>query len=213
MSKKVLITAFEAFGGEKINPAHEIMTRLNAPSQVELKTLCLPVVYERCLTELEAMLASFRPEVVIALGQAGGRSMLSLERVAINVNDAPIPDNAGQQPIDSCVIDGAPDAYFSCLPIKRMLKRLHDEGIPAHISNTAGTYVCNHLMYGLLHLIKTRYPEMVGGFIHLPFLPQQAVRHAAPSMNLATMLKGIELCLETVLENSSELSVHAGATH
>jgi pyroglutamyl-peptidase len=139
--------------------------------------------------------------------------MLSLERVAINVNDARIPDNDGQQPIDTCVIEAAPDAYFSKLPLKRMLKTLHDEGIPAHISNSAGTYVCNHLMFGLLHLLATSYPEMKGGFIHVPFLPEQAIKHGAPSMSLETMIRGINLCLTAVLEDAPDLKWAAGATH
>ncbi|MCA9838799.1 MAG: pyroglutamyl-peptidase I [Trueperaceae bacterium] len=210
---RVLITAFEAFGGETQNPSLEIAQGLRPTRKVKLEVIALPVVFDLCLRVLAERVASFNPDLVIALGQAGGRSMLSLERVAINVNDARIPDNQGQQPIDSCVIEGAPDAYFSRLPLKRMLKALHDEGIPAHISNTAGTYVCNHLMFGLLDLISTRYPKVKGGFIHVPFLPEQAIRHGAPSMSLETMTRGIELCLQACLENAPEPVLAAGETH
>lgn len=198
--KKVLLTAFEAFAGETINPTQKIVALLKPIKGIKLISVVLPVAFDRCLPELEQVLKKHKPDRVMALGQAGGRAMISLERVAINVNDARIPDNDGQQPVDSPVIASAPDAYFARLPLKRMLQALLDEGIPAHISNSAGTYVCNHLMFGLLHVIATSYPAMQGGFIHVPFLPEQAVRHGAPSMSLETMIRATELLIKTSLE-------------
>lgn len=211
--RTVLLTAFEAFGGETLNPTELILQDITAAEGVIIKKEVLPVRFEDSLIKLERAIQLYQPELVLSLGQAGGRDMISLERVALNVNDARIPDNAGCQPVDACVIEGAPDAYFSRLPIKRMLKVLQEHKIPAHVSNSAGTYVCNHLMFGLLDLIHTRYPKLVGGFIHVPFLPEQAQTHAAPSLPLTTMTKAIELCVAECLKPDGDIKLAAGTTH
>lgn len=215
MKKKVLITGFEAFAGDAINPSQVVIEHLTNDS-VDLKTLLLPVEFDTCLSLIETEIESFSPDVVLALGLAGGRSKLSLERIAINVNDARISDNAGAKPVDTCVCEGAPDAYFSSLPIKRMYQRLTNEGIPVQVSNSAGTFVCNHLMFGLLHLTNTKYPNTRAGFIHLPYLPEQVPAERTkniPSMTLETMLKGLELCIEIAVSAEEDVALAAGTVH
>ena len=174
--KRILITGFEAFGGESLNSTQKLLEHLEPPENTDLFKLILPVAFNVCLELLEQAVVDYQPDVVLAFGQAGSRNVISLERVAINVSDASIPDNCGCQPVDSCVIESAPTAYFTRLPLKRMLQNLLDNDLPAEISNSAGTYVCNHLMFGLLHLIQTRYLQVRGGFIHVPFLPEQAAK-------------------------------------
>jgi pyroglutamyl-peptidase len=139
--------------------------------------------------------------LVLAIGQAGERSKLSLERIAINLDDARITDNAGAQPIDTIIIGNGAPAYFSSLPIKAMLAALHESGIPAEISQTAGTYVCNHVFYGLMHTIADR-PDIRGGFLHIPYLPEHALQHSgAPSLPLAVAIEGVRLALRAALSN------------
>jgi pyroglutamyl-peptidase len=148
--------------------------------------------------------------LVIALGQAAGRCDLSFERVAINLDDARIPDNAGVQPIDRCVIDGAPSAHFSTLPLKAVVAALREQGIPASLSMSAGSFVCNHLFFGLMHRLATR-PGARGGFVHLPLLPEQAARHPGqPSLPLATMVEGLRLAITVALSTHEDLHVAGG---
>ena len=148
----------------------------------------IPTVFGASLQGLEALLDQHRPQLVVCTGQAGGRTALSLERVAINVNDARIPDNAGEQPVDTPVIPGAPAAYFTTLPIKAMLQAMLDEGINAEVSQTAGTFVCNHVFYGLMHGWRGRsWQGTRGGFIHVPWLPAQG----QPSMRLDEIVAGL----------------------
>lgn len=206
MKPTILVTAFEPFGGERVNPTVQIAEVLQREHSESVTTRVLPVVFSECLEHLEQAIHELHPDVVLALGQAGGRSSIALERIAINLDDARIPDNAGQTPVDTPVIAGAPDAYFTRLPVRQMLDALQQAGIPAQISNSAGTYVCNHLMFGLLHLIQTRHPQMGGGFIHVPFLPEQALKNNAPSMSLALMVQAINICLDVVTDTkTSEL--------
>lgn len=209
---RVLVTGFEPFGDETLNPTAQILERLQAPPGVTLERLVLPVVFGRSRHLLENAIETFQPDIVLALGQAGGRALVSLERVAINLDDARIPDNAGQQPVDTAVIEGGPAAYFSTLPVKRMLAALLEAGIPAHVSQSAGTYVCNHVMYGLLHTLEA-HPGTRGGFIHVPFLPEQAARHGAPSLGLDLQVRAIELCLEVACSPAPDITLAAGATH
>ena len=213
MTTRALVTAFEPFGGETINPTMRVLEHLSPPPGVQLERLVLPVVFGESLRLLEQALEMFKPDVVLGLGQAGGRALVSLERVALNLNDARIPDNAGQQPIDTPVIKGAAAAYFSTLPLKRTLKALLDAGIPAHVSQSAGTFVCNHVMYGLLHVLEQSYPQTRGGFVHVPFLPEQAARHSAPSLGLELLVQAVELCLALSCDPSPDLKLAAGTTH
>ena len=217
MTTRALVTAFEPFDGETINPTMRILEHLSPPTGVELERLVLPVVFGESLRLLEGALETFQPDIVLGLGQAGGRALVSLERVAVNLNDARIPDNAGQQPVDTPVVAGAPAAYFSTLPLKRTLKALLDAGIPAYVSQSAGTFVCNHVMYGLLHVLEQNYPQTRGGFVHVPFLPEQAARHSTsslvPSLGLELLVQAAELCLTLSCDPSPDLKLAAGATH
>ena len=158
-------------------------------------------------------MAEVRPDVVLCIGQAGGRCELTSERVAINLDDARIPDNEGNQPIDVTIFeDGAP-AYFSNLPIKAMVAGIREAGLPASVSNTAGTFVCNHLMYGVLYHISRSYPGVKGGFLHVPFIPSQTIDSPAPSMSRQDIARGIEAAILAIAENESDILTAEGKTH
>lgn len=199
--KSILVTGFDAFGGEQVNPAERILNLL--PSQIQdwqIHTSVLPTVFYDAAQVLKEKVDQVRPCYLISLGQAGGRSMISLERIAINLDDARIADNKGQAPIDQAIELDGPAAYFSTIPIKRLLNRLVEVGIPVSISNSAGTYVCNHVMYQGLHLQATTYPEMRVGFIHIPYLPEQVSdRPHLPSMSQQMILEGITTVLEELI--------------
>jgi pyroglutamyl-peptidase len=216
MKAVALLLGFEPFNGDDVNPSQRIVEALDgeiiAGHAVVARTL--PTEFARAVGVLSESIERHAPALVLAVGQAGGRQGVSIERVAINVIDARIPDNAGDQPVDVPVIDGAPNAYFSTLPIKAMLRALQDERIPASISNTAGTFVCNQVFYALAHLIATRYPLLRGGFVHVPYLQEQAQRLGdAPWLDLPTMLEATRLCLRVALTVNEDLHFAAGATH
>lgn len=168
--KTVLVTSFEPFGGEAIFPSWEAVKVLQGReiAGARVVTCQLACVFDLALQQLNAALAEHQPDCVLAVGQAGGCAEISVERVAININDARIPDNHGKQPIDTPVIPGGPDAYFSILPIKLMVNALREQGIPASVSHTAGTFVCKHVMYGLLHALAQHPDAASGGFVHIP---------------------------------------------
>ncbi len=210
---KALVTGFEPFGGEKINPALEALgylpPRLGA---MALATRVLPAVFGRSLDALADAVAATAPDIVLCVGLAGGRAALSVERVALNLDDARIPDNSGQQPIDRPVVAGGPAAYFATLPIKAAVAALREAGLPAIVSNTAGTFVCNHVFYGLMHLAATRHPGLRGGFLHVPYLPSQASRQdGAPSMALAEIVRGIEIVLAVAAARRDDIAAAEGA--
>jgi len=210
----VLLTGFDPFGGATLNPSWLAVQALHGRRLLghTLMAARLPTVFGDSLRTLQALLAQHRPALVVCVGQAGGRSALSLERIAINVDDAPIADNAGAQPIDTPVAPGAPAAYFSTLPIKAMRAALRREGLPAEVSQTAGTFVCNHVFYGLMHALATQ-PELRhtrGGFVHVPWLPEQGT----PSMALDDVVRGLRVALRCALENRPQTpELGAGATH
>jgi pyroglutamyl-peptidase len=213
---KVLLTGFEPFDGERINPSAEIARALDGEIVREHRvvTAILPVAFASTLPKLEALLDEHRPALAIATGQAGGRSELSIERIAANLVDARIPDADGVQPIDARVVDDAPDAYFSTLPVKAMLERLRRLGIPATLSQTAGAYVCNQAFFALAHLVATRHRETRAGFVHVPWLPEQAARHAGePSMALETMVDGVRAAIEAALSTRADRHFAGGETH
>ena len=198
--KNVLVTGFEPFGGEHINPSWELARALNgeAIGGARVVAVQLPCVFGEALRRLNEALARVKPVAVLAIGQAGGRCDLSLERVAINVDDARIPDNAGAQPVDEPVIASGPAAFFSTLPIKAIVTALREAGYPASVSQTAGTFVCNHLFYGLQHRLDGQHVR--SGFMHIPYLPEQAARHAgAPSLPLSTLIDATRLVLQVAL--------------
>ena len=212
---EILLTGFEPFGGETINPSWEIARHLNGQEiagRALVRARMLPCIFGASLAALEQYLSESDPVLVLALGQAGGRSELSLERVAINVDDARIADNAGAQPVDEAVEPAGPAAYFTTLPIKAMAAGLRERGFPAAVSQTAGTFVCNHVFYGLQHRLRQR-PAVRSGFMHVPWLPEQAARlpDSAPSMGLAAMIDGVRLALEIALETQVDLRQSAGA--
>jgi pyroglutamyl-peptidase len=213
---KVLLTGFEPFDGERINPSGEIARALDGEIVREhrIVTAILPVAFASTLPKLEALLDEHRPALAIATGQAGGRSELSIERIAANLVDARIPDADGAQPIDARVVDDAPDAYFSTLPVKAMLERLRRLGIPAALSQTAGAYVCNQAFFALAHLVATRHRETRAGFVHVPWLPEQAARHVGqPSMALETMVDGVRAAIEVALSTRADRHFAGGETH
>ncbi|EPX2176576.1 TPA: pyroglutamyl-peptidase I [Serratia marcescens] len=213
--QKVLITGFEPFGGERLNPSWEVVKQLNDMELVGARIVArqLPCVFGAALDALNAAIDEVQPVMVLAIGQAGGRTDITIERVAINVDDARIPDNQGQQPVDEPIVAGGPAAYFSTLPIKAMVSSMREAGILASVSQTAGTYVCNHVMYGLLHRLSGQR-EVKGGFIHIPYLPEQAAAHpGAPSMAASTVLFALELAVSIALQVEHDLKVVGGATH
>ena len=198
---KVLLTAFEPFGGESINPALEAIQLIpDKIGEKEIVRAIIPTAFESSIATVIAYIEKEQPDVVLSIGQAGGRSDITVERVAININDARIPDNEEKQPVDQPIVEDGPAAYFSNLPIKAMVQAIREVEIPASVSNTAGTFVCNHLMYGVLHYLKSHYPQARGGFIHVPFLPKQVAQRAntAPSMSLENIVKGIEAAIAVI---------------
>ena len=197
----ILITAFEPFGGENINPAQEVLALL--PDQIagaQLIKRIVPTVFHQSIQVVCEAMRQNQPDFVLMLGQAGGRSGLTIERIAINIDDADLPDNAGAQPVDQVIEPLGPAAWFVTLPIKKMAEAIRDAGLPAHISNSAGTFVCNHLLYGALHCIAQNSLPIRAGFIHLPYLPQQAVsrKPPTPGMELGDQVLGLEAALKVL---------------
>lgn len=197
---KILLTGFEPFGGEDINPSWEAVQRLQAPEGTELVRLRLPVVFREAGEQLAAALAREQPDLVLCIGQAAGRDAITPERLGVNLMDASIPDNAGFQPQEEPVIPGAPAAYFARLPVKELAQAIRDAGVPAQVSNSAGLFVCNALLYRLLHEMETGYPHMRGGFLHVPCLPEQAARlgkeRPLPSLELSRIVRGLQAALD-----------------
>jgi pyroglutamyl-peptidase len=212
-SRKVLLTGFDPFGGETTNPSWLAVQALQGRQIAGHRVVAaqLPTVFGESLAALRALLARHQPALVICVGQAGGRSAISLERVAINVNDAPLADNAGAQPIDTPVVPAAPAAYFSSLPIKAMRAALQRAGIAAEVSQTAGTFVCNHVFFDLMHALATlpALRQTRGGFVHVPWLPEQGT----PGMALDEMVRGLSLALRCALLLEQDARLSAGASH
>ena len=194
---KALVTGFEPFGGERVNPSMEAVRRLpRRLGAIELAVRILPTVFGLARARLEAALDEFDPDLVLLVGEAGGRAELSVERVAINLEDARIADNAGVQPTGRPVVAEGPAAYFATLPVKPAAAALARAGLPAAVSNSAGTFVCNHVFYALLHRAAARPPRLGAGLLHVPYLPAQAAAHpGAPSMALPDILRAIEIVL------------------
>lgn len=212
---RILVTGFDPFGGEPINPAIETVKRLpDTIAGAEIIKLEIPTVCHKSLKVIDEAIAKYNPDAVLSIGQAGGRPDITVERVGINVDDCRIPDNEGNQIIDEPVYADGPDAYFVTVPIKAMVQSIQNQGIPASVSNTAGTFVCNHVTYGVCHLIATKYPGKRSGFIHIPSLPQQVTdKKNMPSMSQDLMVKAIEAAIEAIVENTEDIKVMGGATH
>ncbi len=200
---KILITGFDPFGGETVNPAYEAVKLLpDTIAGAEIIKMEVPTQFHRAGEVLENALQEHKPDVVICVGQAGGRAAITPEKVAINLMDGRIPDNAGYQPVDVPIREDGTTAYFTSLPVKAMVQRIREAGIPAAVSYTAGTYVCNYLLYTLLYLIDTKYPGVRGGFIHVPYAMEQAVNKplGTPSMDLHQIARGLEAAVEAVVK-------------
>ncbi|SFC20423.1 pyroglutamyl-peptidase I [Collimonas sp. OK412] len=212
----ILLTGFEPFEQEPLNPSWEAVRALDgwpcAGAQVAARQL--PCVFGQALQVLGQLMEELKPALVICVGQAGGRSQMSLERVAINVDDARIADNAGRQPIDQPIRSGGPAAYFSTLPIKGMAKAMRAAGIPAEVSQTAGTFVCNHVFYGLMDQLAAHAPAVRGGFIHIPYIPSQAARHPGqPSLALETLVEGLRIALQSAMTLQQDVEEGGGQLH
>lgn len=212
---KVLITGFEPFGGEHANPSWQAARLVAAepPAGLDVTAVELSCAYGTALDELRQAVRESCPDLVLCAGQAGGRPDLTVERVAVNIDDARIPDNAGAQPIDEPIVPGGPAAYFASLPVKACVAAVRAAGLPASVSQTAGTFVCNHVFYGLAHLIATERPEMRGGFVHVPFTPQQVTDQAAPSMSIRDIATGLAAILGTAVRTTEDLRESGGALH
>lgn len=216
MNDTVLLVGFQPFAGETVNPSQMLVERLDGEiiGGCNVVGTVLPVCFDNTRAALEERIDWHQPRLVLALGQAGGRAELSLERVALNLIDARIADEAGSQPIDAKAILNAPDAYFSDLPLKAMCARMHAAGVPAALSLSAGTFVCNQAFFVLAHALATSHTHGRGGFMHVPWLPEQATAHPGqPSMALDTMLTGVRAAIECALETHEDLAVPGGATH
>lgn len=211
----LLLTGFAPFGGETTNPAMTAVQTLDGARLRGHRVVVaqLPVSFADAVQQLDAALAAHAPALVLCTGQAGGRERLSFERVAVNLIDARIADNDGQQPVDQPVVAGAPAAYFTTLPVKRMQAALQSAGIPAGLSLSAGSYVCNQVFFALMHRLHTR-PQVRGGFVHVPYSPQQACHHpGAPSLPTELVAHGLRLALETALDHHDDLSLPGGSEH
>lgn len=198
---KILITGFEPFGGESVNPAYEAVKLLpDMAGDIQIVKMEIPTVFGEAGKVVETGILQHQPDAVICVGQAGRRADIGVERVAINLVEASIPDNAGNQPMDVKVQEDGDTAYFATIPVKAMVKNIKDHGIPASISYTAGTYVCNSVMYNLLYLIDRKYPSIRGGFIHVPYATEQGVGKpvGTATMELSTISKALLYALEAV---------------
>lgn len=198
--KTILVAGFEPFNGQTVNPASQILPALANYHLPEAQLHChhLPVEGPRAHAKLMQLATRYQADVVLVLGQAAGRPDITLERVAINVDDFPIPDNGGMQPLDQPIVMEGPAAYFSTLPIKLMCQAIVKQGVAASISNTAGTFVCNHVLYALLHSL--RGTPVQAGFIHLPLLPEQAEVMKKPSMALAQQVLAVQSAIAALVE-------------
>jgi len=209
MKKTVLLTGFEPFNGATINPAWEAVRALKGWIEDDfiVEILQLPCVFGFANRVLCGAVDEIKPDIVICVGQAGGRADLTVERVAINVDDAPILDNDGQQPVDAPIAPAGPAAYFATLPAKAIVGAMRERGLQASVSQTAGTFVCNHVFYGVMHHLQGR--DTIGGFIHVPYLPEQG----EPSMALSEIIEGLRTAVEVAVRGGGEQVKVEGATH
>ena len=208
---KIIVTGFDPFGGEKINPSIECVKALPEVEGVELIRLELPTVFKESAKRLNEVINEVKPDAVLSVGQAGGRPGITMERIAINVDDARIPDNISQQPIDETIQTKGAAAYFSTLPIKRIVKAIREAGISAEVSNSAGTFVCNHIMYQSLFAATKADKPFKAGFMHIPFIPEQTTDK--PSLSLEESTKALQIAIETIRDylNDEDIKVQEGA--
>lgn len=199
---RILVTGFDPFGDEPVNPAWEAVRLLpDAIAGADIIKLQVPTVFEACFPAVEKAMERYAPSAVLSIGQAGGRSDVGVERVAINLADGRIPDNEGNLVVDATIREGGQNAYFATVPVKAMVERIRCGGVPASVSYTAGTYVCNYLMYRVLHSLAERGSGVRAGFIHIPYMPAQAIGKPAgtPSMSVETSAAAIEAAIEAIV--------------
>ena len=215
MRKKVLITGFDPFGKDTVNPALEAVKQLDGiiVDDVEIIAQEVPTVFRESIEVTISAIEKHQPDIVICVGQAGGRTQVTPERIAINVDDARIPDNQQNQPIDEPIDEDGPAAYFTTLPVKRMVLEMKNACIPAAVSNTAGTFVCNHIFYGLMHYLTNHAPTIRGGFIHIPYIPEQTTENGAPSLSLDTIVHGLKTALIVAAKEKEDIKEIGGTTH
>ncbi|EIV1851666.1 pyroglutamyl-peptidase I [Vibrio vulnificus] len=208
--RKILVTGFEPFGGESLNPSLELVKVLTQKERTNIEIIgCqVPVVRHQSISTVIEAIEQHEPELVFMIGQAAGRTAITPERVAINLDDYRIEDNAGHQPVDEPIIATGPAAYFSTLPVKAITHALQQAGIPCQLSHSAGTFVCNHLFYGIQHYLQAR--PIRSGFIHIPLLPEQASASNQPSMSLETLARGLEMMIMTCLETEQDTKLTGG---
>ena len=208
---KIIVTGFDPFGGETINPSIECVKALPEIEGVELIRLELPTVFKESVKRLNEVINDVKPDAVLSVGQAGGRPGITMERIAINVDDARIPDNISQQPIDEAIQLDGEAAYFSTLPIKRIVKAIREAGISAEVSNSAGTFVCNHIMYQALFAATKADKPFKAGFMHIPFIPEQTADK--PSLPLEESTKALQIAIETIRDylNDEDIKIQEGA--
>ena len=209
--KKLLLTAFTPFDGERINPALEAVKLLKDKIEnVEIVKFEVPTVFGKSIQLVFDAIDKEKPDFVLSIGQAGGRAEITPERVAINLDDARIPDNEGNQPIDEPIFPDGENAYFSTLPVKAMVEAIREEGIPSSLSNSAGTFVCNHLMYGVLYYLNKR-PGMKAGFIHVPYIPEQTKnKKEMPALELSEIVRGLEAAITAIAINGTDKKLAYG---
>lgn len=213
---KILVTGFDPFGGETVNPAYEAVKLLpDTIGGAQIFKLEIPTVFSLSGPAVEEGIKKYQPDVVLCVGQAGGRASISVEKVAINFVDARIPDNNGEQPLDEPLQADGPAAYFSTLPVKAMVQHVKDAGLPCYLSFTAGTYVCNSIMYKVLYMCEKRYPGIRAGFIHVPYACGQVIDKAntTPSMPLETIAKSLEYAIEAIAIDRQDSGESAGELH
>ena len=212
---KLLLTAFSPFGGEKINPSLEAVKLLKDKIlETDIIKLEVPTVFGKSIKIVADEIEKEKPDYVLCIGQADGRYGITPERVAINLDDARIPDNKDNQPIDRPIFADGEPAYFSNLPVKAMVEEIRKEGLPASLSNSAGTYVCNHLMYGVLYTLSKKYKGVKGGFIHVPFIPEQTVdKSDKPSMSLPDIVRGLEAAIRAISRNNEDVKSAEGSEY
>lgn len=209
---KILVTGFDPFGGELVNPALEAVKKL--PDNIagaEIIKIEIPTVRIKSLEKIEKAVEEHNPDVILSIGQAGGRFDITVERIGINIDDFRIPDNEGNQVIDEPVFSDGESAYFSNLPVKAIVENIRNHEIPASISNTAGTFVCNHVLYGVRYLIEKKYKGKKSGFIHIPFLPEQVIsKPNTPSMAVDTVVEGLTAAIEAIVKNNEDIKKTGG---
>jgi pyroglutamyl-peptidase len=202
--KKILVTGFEPFDGSQLNPSEEIVKALHITQidGIELYTHVLPVDRHQAPGKIIALTEQWSPDIILLLGEATGRSVVSIERLAINLMDYRIPDNKGNRVEDEPIILDGPAAYFVSLPVKRIYEKIKNEGIPVELSLTAGAFLCNQVLYQVLHWLSDKNHKVLAGFIHVPSLPEQVCRRGtvSPSMSLETSLRAVRVALETLKE-------------